>query len=184
MIVQDGLNVDLIFGASVHDPWKTQEKVYGYSIVSPFYDYRKQLTNELQLFHGYRPDTFTNESVNSWFTAGWVEPIYVSHSLSHNISNVFSGLFRLFAATNMVLFFLKPKESKSTPLAIRSNCLNYPYGMLAGQSSDLKIIKVKRSHQVSCSKCSLTNCVDPISMKNYSVILVTPHPTGVVCGTL
>ena len=47
VIVQDGLNVDLIFGASVHDPWKTQEKVYDYSIVSPFYDYRKQLTNVL-----------------------------------------------------------------------------------------------------------------------------------------
>ena len=35
------------FWASVHDPWKTQEKVYDYSIVSPFYDYRKQLTNVL-----------------------------------------------------------------------------------------------------------------------------------------
>ena len=68
------------FWASVHDPWKTQEKVY---------DYRKQLTNELQLFHGYRPYTFINESVNRWFSPGWVKPIYVSHSLSHNTSNVF-----------------------------------------------------------------------------------------------
>ena len=64
-------------------------------------------------------------------------------------------------------------------MAIRS-CLNYPYGILAGQSSDLKIIKVKQSHQVSCSKCSLTNCVDPILIKNYSVILILQGPSYIM----
>lgn len=77
------------FWASVHDPWKTQDKIHDYSIISPFYDYRKQLVNELQVFHGYRPGTFTKESVNRWFSPGWVKPIYVSHSLSHNFSNDF-----------------------------------------------------------------------------------------------
>lgn len=46
-----------------------------------------------------------------------------------------------FLLSNMVLL-KKPKESQSTPLAIRS-CLGYPYGKLAGQPSDLKITKVE-----------------------------------------
>ena len=83
-------------------------------------------------------------------------------SSPHNISNGFPGLFRPFASTNVVLL-KNPKESKSTPLAIRS-CLNNHYGILAGQSSDLKLIKVERFYQVSSSKCILTNCVDPNSI--------------------
>jgi hypothetical protein len=38
------------FWASVHDTWKTQERNYDYSIVSTFYNNRKQLTNELHSF--------------------------------------------------------------------------------------------------------------------------------------
>lgn len=49
----------------VHNPWKTQETIYDYSIILPFNNYRAYLH-----FHGYKPEVFTNEPMNRWFTMG------------------------------------------------------------------------------------------------------------------
>lgn len=63
-------------------------------------------------------------------------------------------------------------------MAIRS-CLGYHYGTLAGQFSDLKITMLEQSYQVSRSKYIVTNCVDPILIKRYSVILLLHRPSYV-----
>lgn len=73
-------------------------------MVTPFTNYRSYLTQEQLLSHGYKPEIFSTEPNNRWFTPGWGEPIYVSHSTSGGISNIFLGLFRLFAATNIAYF--------------------------------------------------------------------------------
>lgn len=58
------------YGAEVHNPWKTQEKMYDYSIASPYNNYRSYLHDEELLYHGYKPEVFTRESINRWFTPG------------------------------------------------------------------------------------------------------------------
>lgn len=104
-----------------------------------------------------------------------MEPIHVSHSPSGGILKVFPGLFRLFAATNLV-YFKKPLQTESTPIRIRS-CLGYPYGILTGQFPNLKIIRSGQSYQVSCSRCILTNCVDFSLAKTSSITKILQRPS-------
>lgn len=73
-MLQDGSSRWLKCGfsswASVHEPWKTREKIYSYSIVKPFHNYGKYSTNQLLPFYAYRSDTFINESINRWYSPG------------------------------------------------------------------------------------------------------------------
>ena len=124
----------------------------------PHNNYRSYFHNGKLLYHGYKPEVLTIKPINRWFTPGCVEPNKVSHSPSGNIVKTFLGLFRLFAAANIV-YLKKPQESRRLPIAIRS-CLGYPYSILAGRPADLKITKLEQSYKVHCSKYVLTNSVD------------------------
>lgn len=164
--------------AMVFTPWKKQERIYDYSIARPHNNYRSFFLGENLNYHGYKPEVFTKEPINRWFTPRWVEPIYVSHSPSGDVLNTFSRLFRLLAAS-AVLYFRRPQESRPVPIAIRS-CLSYPYSILAGSSADLKITNLGHSYEVHCSKCILTNCIDHQLTKSYSRIVILRRPSYVM----
>lgn len=68
---------------------ENSRKNYENSIVSPFQDYRGYLTTS----YGQEPEIFRHEPIKRWYTPGWVEPIYVSHSPLYKVSDVFPELF-------------------------------------------------------------------------------------------
>lgn len=163
--------------ASVHQPYGSNDYIYDYSVESPDYDYTDYLKYSSEKFGGYAPNTL-GEPIRRWFTPGWVAPIFVSHSTTHNITGVHSGLFRLFAAANMLLL-KKPKEKVSTSIGIRA-CVGYPFGILAGKSENVTIINQGKSYYIKCQSCILTNCLTSNLNKQYSVIILLQRPEYVM----
>ena len=68
------------------------------------------------MYYRYKPEVFTKEPINRWFTPGWVEPIYFSHSPSGNVLNIFPGLFKLFSESRVV-YLRRPQESRPVPVS-------------------------------------------------------------------
>lgn len=163
--------------AMVYKTWGTQETVCDYSVVSKvnyknIYLIKSHFTMDISLRCLEK-----SQSIGSSNQDGW--SLFLSVILPQvGFWKFFQDYSGFFAATSLV-YFKKPLQTESTPIKIRS-CLGYPYGILAGQFPNLKIIRSGQSYRVSCSRCIWTNCIDSSLVKTYSITKILQRPSYVI----
>lgn len=156
--------------AAVHTPAGTNLTIYDFSVSSPEYNYTGYILNSARL--QVNGSIFTQgESLGRWFTPGWVGPIYQSISPHHNRTALYPDLYRLLAATNMILFY---RPTKNTPeiFGVRA-CVNTPHAVLVGNPN---ITMLGKSFHITCNNCILTiNSGLPKNQATFLLIHQPPH---------
>ena len=168
--------------AAVHTPAGTDLTIYDFSVSSPEYNYTGYILNSARF--QVNGSIFTQgESLGRWFTPGWVGPIYQSISPHHNRTALYPDLYRLLAATNMILFY---RPTKNTPeiFGVRA-CVNTPHAVLVGNPN---ITMLGKSFHITCNNCILTiNSGLPKNQATFLIIHQPPHrllPVSLVNGLM
>lgn len=165
--------------AQVFQPKSSDVKIYDWSASSPHFDYKNYFKTKSQKFN-HTEGMYTSSPIHRWFSPRWVTPIFQSELPNGKVS-YFPDLFRLIAATNMVLLTRPGKTPE--PFNIRA-CINAPHAILVGNSNTLTINHNNSVYSISWDQCMLTNCIHANLPKNYTTFIIIHQPSYVMIPVL
>ncbi|XP_062041268.1 endogenous retrovirus group K member 25 Env polyprotein-like [Lepus europaeus] len=137
--------------------------------------YERYIKNHKQKFHGYTYDGL-GEQLRRWFSSGFVKPFWFA--VKNNVTRKHTDLFRLVAATNMLLE-KQPNHTVSQPIGVKA-CVAYPSAILLAQTEAVNITKEGRSYKITCAACKMTNCITSAEPKDFTTILLVRRPPFVL----
>ncbi|KAG3259718.1 hypothetical protein H1C71_029318 [Ictidomys tridecemlineatus] len=113
--------------------------------------------------------------MNTWFSAGWVTPLYFTKIKQHY--QVYTELYRLLASLE-IMHMNRPFSACESYFVMA--CVGSPYAILLRNQGTLKISKLEdETYDVVCEGCTLTNCIDP-SISYSNVILIVHQPSYIM----
>ncbi|XP_076982864.1 endogenous retrovirus group K member 21 Env polyprotein-like [Tamandua tetradactyla] len=172
------LECGFLHKANIYYPVKSNLTIYDFSVSSPNYNYTAYIINNTNKYTYNKSLPTDGEPLTRWFTPGLVTPIYQSSASSHNRTGLYNNLFRLLAATNMVLLY-RPSSSTPVPYGIRA-CVNAPHAILVGKTHMFNITQMNNAYHITCTNCLLTNCINSGLPKNYTTFLIVHQPSYVL----